>query len=90
MVATTPNEIMDSPVDRTKTAIRIARRIRQLPGVRSVKTAGLYVPKYSDDLYPLAEPETFKQEHQQQHRHLRGTGSRRDAAHRILLHYGRP
>ena len=57
MVATTPNEIMDSPVDRTKTAVRIARRIRKLPGVRSVKTAGLYVPKYSDDLYPLAEPE---------------------------------
>ena len=48
---------MTTLTDRaTETSIRIAREIRKLPGIKSVKTAGFSVPKYSEQLYPIALP----------------------------------
>ena len=49
--------VMTTLTDRaTEMSIRIAREIRKLPGIKSVKAAGYYVPKYSEQLYPIAVP----------------------------------
>ena len=73
---TTPDTIRES--------VRIARKINQLKGVKSVKTAGMHVPKYSNELYPIAMTGQYPERSLEQHRNVRGTSRSGDASHGVF------